>query len=333
MDITEILEKLCKSGGVSGDETETSEIALSYLKEYDKNAFIKNGSVFGKIGNGGKKILLDAHIDRIGFIVTSITDDGFIKVANCGGIDKRLLPALPVKIYGNKTIDGVFVSVPPHLASEEKPLAVNEMYIDTGYSKEELEKIVSLGDTISFDTTFKKLLGNRVSGSALDDRSGVVAILYALELLKNENLNCELRILFSTEEEVGERGATTGAFYLNPDIAIAVDVSFAYASGEKEDKCGKMGKGVMIGISPSLDRELSHTLISIAKEKNIPYQTEVMNGRTGTNADRFSVNREGACSSTLSIPLKYMHTPTEIIDTDDIVSVSKLIAEYVKGVK
>ena len=207
------------------------------------------------------------------------------------------------------------------------------MYIDTGYSKEELEKIVSLGDTISFDTTFKKLLGNRVSGSALDDRSGVVAILYALELLKNENLNCELQILFSTEEEVGERGATTGAFYLNPDIAIAVDVSFAYASGEKEDKCGKMGKGAMIGISPSLDRELSHTLISIAKEKNIPYQTEVMNGRTGTNADRFSVNREGACASTLSIPLKYMHTPTEIVDTDDIVSVSRLIAEYVKGVK
>ncbi|MBP0959187.1 MAG: M20/M25/M40 family metallo-hydrolase [Oscillospiraceae bacterium] len=243
------------------------------------------------------------------------------------------------EIYGKSIIEigaqlcGVFVSVPPHLASEEKPLAVNEMYIDTGYSKEELEKIVSLGDTISFDTTFKKLLGNRVSGSALDDRSGVVAILYALEFLKNENLNCELQILFSTEEEVGERGAATGAFYLNPDIAIAVDVSFAYASGEKEDKCGKMGKGVMIGISPSLDRELSHTLISIAKEKNIPYQTEVMNGRTGTNADRFSVNRKGAKASTLSIPLKYMHTPTEIIDTEDIVSVSKLIAEYVKGVK
>lgn len=332
MDIIEILEKLCKSGGVSGDENEASEIALSYLKKYDENAFIKNGSVFGKIGKGGKKVLLDAHIDRIGFIVTSLTDDGFIKVANCGGIDKRLLPALPVKIYGKKTINGTFVSVPPHLSSEEKPLAVDEMYIDTGYEKEELEKIVSKGDTVSFDTSFKKLMGDRVSGSALDDRSGVAAILYALELLKEEEINCELQILFSTEEEVGERGAATGAYYLNPDIAIAVDVSFAYASGEKEDKCGKMSGGAMIGISPSLDRELSHTLIGIAKEKNIPYQTEVMNGRTGTNADRFSVNREGAKSSTISIPLKYMHTPTEIVDIKDIISVSELIAEYVKGV-
>lgn len=333
LDINNVLKALCSEGGVSGNEKAAAEVALSYLKKYDENAFIKNNSVFATIGNGEKKVLLDAHIDRIGFIVTHITEDGFLKVAPCGGIDKRFLPALQLIIHGKKDIAGTVVSIPPHLASDNKPLDFDEVYIDTGYSKEEVEKIVSLGDNVSFFSPFAELLGTRVSASALDDRSGVAVILYALELLSGEDLNCTLQILFSSEEEVGERGAATGAFSFNPDIAIAVDVSFAYASGEKEEKCGKMGKGAMIGIAPSLDRELSNELINIAKEKNIPYQIEVMNGRTGTNADRFAINREGALSSTISIPLKYMHTPVEVVDTKDIISCAELIAEYVKGVK
>lgn len=334
MDTKNVLKLLTEVYGVSGDESEAANIALGLLKVYDKDARIIKGNVIGKIGgSAAPKILLDAHIDQIGLIVTHITDDGFIKVSNCGGIDRRLLHAQRVKIHGKKTIDGVIVSTPPHLSSgEEAVMKMDEVYIDAGYDKKSLEEIVSQGDRITFFSSFESLAGGRVSCTSLDDRSGVASILYALEQLKDETLPFEVDVMFSTQEEIGERGAKIGAFTLDPDVALAVDVSFAYATGEKEDKCGKMGEGVMIGISPSLDRDLSDRLIETAKKKNIPYQVEVMSGRTETNADMFSVNRDGAAAATLSIPLKYMHTPTEVVQISDVENVGQLIAEYVRGV-
>lgn len=334
MNITKCLEQLSSATGVSGEEKNACDTALKMLKKYDSNAFVKNGSVIGKIGKGKTMVLLDAHIDQVGLIVTYITDDGFIKVSNCGGIDRRLLPAQRVKIHGKKTIDGVIVSTPPHLADDDsKAMKWTDVMIDTGYTGDELREIVSLGDRITFVGEFEKLLGDRVTGVAMDDRSGVAAILYALSLIDAEKLGCTVAVLFSSQEEVGERGAKTAAFGINPDIALAVDVSFAYAVGEKEEKCGKLGEGVMIGIAPTLDRELYEELTALAKKKKIPYQIEVMSGQTGTNADQFSVNREGASAVTLSIPLRYMHTPVEIVDINDIKATGKLIAEYVRGVK
>lgn len=137
-------------------------------------------------------------------------------------------------------------------------------------------------------------------------------------------------MIFSSQEELGERGAAIGAFEINPDIAIAVDVSFAFAKGENEQKCGYLGKGPMIGISPSLSKEISHKFIDTAKNSKIPYQLEVMNGLTSTNADRYSVNREGAESCTVSIPLRNMHTPVEVIDISDVEFTGKLLAEFIK---
>ena len=138
--------------------------------------------------------------------------------------------------------------------------------------------------------------------------------------------------LFSTQEELGERGACIGAFDIDPDIALAVDVSFGRVLGDKESESGELGKGPMIGISPSLSREVSNKLIDICKEKNIPWQPEVMSGLTSTNADRFSVNKCGCKACTVSIPLKYMHTPAEIIDTRDVKETGRLLAEYIRSV-
>lgn len=335
MDIKKILEKLCNVKGVSGNETRACETALELLKNYCPDAHIKNSCVIGTFGEfipERPHVLIDAHIDQIGMIVTYITDEGFIKFSNVGGLDLRLLPAQQVEIHGKKDIKGVVCSVPPHLSPDKSVPDSDGFAIDTGYSKAELEKIVSLGDFISFCGDFEELLENRITGLALDDRCGVASVLYALDELKNSSLKCNLTILFSSQEELGERGAKISAFEINPDIALAVDVSFGYCSGDDEYKSGKLGKGAMIGISPSLSREVSDALINTAKENNIPCQLEIMNGLTSTNADQFSVNRCGSKACTVSIPLRYMHTPVEVIDVKDVKLTGKLIAEYLKGV-
>lgn len=334
MNLKETVIALSEAAGASGNEENAALTALEMLKEYCPDAEIKNGNVVGTLGNfieGLPSLLIDAHLDQIGFIVTYITDDGFVKVGNLGGIDRRLLPAQQVVIHGKQDIKGIICSVPPHLSDGENGvLAIDDVAIDTGMTKSELEKIVSYGDSITFDVKCRELLGGRITGGALDDRCGIASVLYALELLKDCKTKYNITVLFSAQEELGERGAKIGAYEINPDVALAVDVSFAYAVGETESKCGYLAKGPMIGISPSLSREISEKLISAAEKNNIPYQLEVMNGLTSTNADRFSVNREGAKACTVSIPLRYMHTPVEVIDIEDVRLTGQLIAEFAK---
>lgn len=297
MDIKKTVVRLSEAAGASGNESMAAELALDMLKKYCPDAEIKNGNVIGKFGKFNESLLslvLDAHIDQIGMIVTYITDEGFLKIGNLGGIDRRLLPAQQVVIHGKRDIKGVICSVPPHLSSgKSEVISFSDAAVDTGMTKSELEEIVSYGDTITFDVKCRSLIGSRITGGALDDRCGVASILYALELLKDQKTAYNVTVIFSAQEELGERGAAVGAFEINPDIAIAVDVSFAFAKGENEQKCGYLGKGPMIGISPSLSKEISHKLIDTAKNCKIPYQIEVMNGLTSTNADRYSVNREG----------------------------------------
>ncbi|MBR6669396.1 MAG: M20/M25/M40 family metallo-hydrolase, partial [Ruminococcus sp.] len=311
--------------------------ALALLKEYCPDAYIKNGNVIGKFGSFSDNrphILLDAHIDQVGMIVTYITDEGFIKIGNVGGLDRRLLPAQQVTIHGSKQIKGVICSVPPHLTKgKSSVLKIEDVAIDTGYSKKELEKIVMQGDMVTFDTVYTELINDRITASALDDRCGIASILYALELLKNTSLNCNVTVLFSAQEELGERGAKIACYEINPDIALAVDVSFGYTCGDTEHECGKLSEGAMIGISPSLSKEISDALINTAKNNDIPYQLEVMSGLTSTNADRFSVSRNGVKACTVSIPLRYMHTPVEVIDVKDVELTGKLIAQYLKEVQ
>lgn len=334
MDIKNTVVMLSEAAGASGNESLAAELALDMLKKYCPDAEIKNGNVIGKFGKFNESLpslVLDAHIDQIGMIVTYITDEGFVKIGNLGGIDRRLLPAQQVVIHGKRDIKGVICSVPPHLSSgKDEVISFSDAAVDTGMTKSELEEIISYGDTITFDVKCRSLIGSRITGGALDDRCGVASILYALELLKDQKIAYNVTVIFSAQEELGERGAAIGAFEINPDIAIAVDVSFAFAKGENEQKCGYLGKGPMIGISPSLSKEISHKLIDTAKNSKIPYQLEVMNGLTSTNADRYSVNREGAESCTVSIPLRNMHTPVEVIDISDVELTGKLLAEFIK---
>lgn len=336
LELKNVIFDLSAADGVSGEESCAAQCALKYLKNYTDNCFIKNGNVIGNFGDRKKctpHILIDAHIDQVGLIVTNIYESGFIGFSNVGGIDRRLLPAQQVCIHGKKKLAGVVCSTPPHLSgSDNKINKIEDFYIDTGMSFEAVSNIVEPGDRITFASMPKKLLNDRITGPALDDRSGVSSILYALELLRNQKYECSFSVVFSAQEELGERGAKIAAFDIDPDIALAVDVSFAYCLGDREYECGKMGQGPMIGISPSLSREISDNLIEISKNENIPYQLEVMNGLTSTNADQFSVNRTGCKACTVSIPLKYMHTPSEIIQIDDVENTGRLIAAYIRSV-
>ena len=336
LELKNVIFDLSSADGVSGEESCAAQYALKYLKNYTDDCFIKNGNVIGNFGNrknGTPHILIDAHIDQVGLIVTNIYESGFIGFSNVGGIDRRLLPAQQVCIHGKKKLAGVVCSTPPHLSgSDNKINKIEDFYIDTGMSFEAESNIVEPGDRITFASMPKELLNDRITGPALDDRSGVASILYALELLRNQKYECSFSVTFSAQEELGERGAKIAAFDIDPDIALAVDVSFAYCLGDREYECGKMGQGPMIGISPSLSREISDKLIEISKNENIPYQLEVMNGLTSTNADQFSVNRTGCKACTVSIPLKYMHTPSEIIQIDDVENTGRLIAAYIRSV-
>lgn len=335
MDLKKTILELSAVCGVSGEEDCACAYALEKLKNYTDDAYIKNGNVIGNFGERKEEvphILLDAHIDQVGLIVTHIYESGFLGISNIGGIDRRLLPAQQVVIHGMEKLSGVICSTPPHLSDDDKKVnKIDEFFIDTGLSFEQVSKIVSHGDKISFVSPPQELLNNRITGCALDDRCGVASILYALELLKNENYNCSFTVLFSAQEELGERGAAIGAFDINPDIALAVDVSFGRCLGDKEYETGELGKGPMIGISPCLSKEVSDKLQQVSEQENIPYQPEVMNGLTSTNADRFSVNRAGCKACTVSIPLKYMHTPAEIIQTDDVENTGRLIAAYIRS--
>lgn len=334
MNTKDLIFELINSVGVSGDEFSASKEAEKMLSEYCRTEVDYFGNVIGFLGEKDDKkptLLLDAHIDEIGFIVTYITDDGFLKVSNCGGIDRRLLLAQQVTVFGKEKISGVITSTPPHLEDDDKKVPkIDDIYIDTGLSKEECEKIVSLGDRVIIANSPVCLQGDRISGKSLDDRCGVAVILKALEMVKGKKLPVNVAVCFSAQEETGERGAKISAFKIKPDYAVAIDVSFALTADDKEYKCGKLGKGAMIGIAPSLSKDFSNRLINLAKSEEIPYQLEIMNGETGTNADCIGVTANGVKTVTVSVPLKYMHTPVEVISLSDIDNTAKLIAKLLE---
>ncbi len=328
-----ILSRLTEAVGVSGDENTASYTASEMLKKYGEvHVEESTGNVFLKrdgYNESKPTVLLDAHIDEIGMTVSYITDDGFLKVSNCGGLDRRVLLAQQVTVYGSEKLTGVVTSTPPHLEKDSTVVPeIDDIYIDLGFDKEQAEKLVSLGDKVLIENELVSLNGDRVTAKSLDDRAGCAAIIRTLELIKGKELYCNTVVTFSSQEEVGERGVQTAAYTTAPDFAVVVDVSFAKTHGESAEDCGELGKGPMIGFAPSLSRKMSEDLVRTAKQEGIPYQTEVMNGKTGTNADVIGVTRNGVQTVTVSIPEKHMHTPVEIVDLQDIENTARLIAGY-----
>lgn len=331
MDILKVLEDLTSCAGVPGDERAACGTALKYLNKYGRTYTDRLGNIICEIDGKGSGILLDAHIDRVGLVVTSITPEGFLHVGLCGGIDERTLSAQQVTVYSKKEIKGVIISTPPHLqGGEEKKIPeIGEVLVDIGMNFEQASDVVQPGDRITVDSKFLRLSGDRVSCGAFDDRCGMASILYALEILKNKCCDRKITVAFSTREEVGGSGAKVVSYSADAEECLAVDVSFAKTPDSAAEECGVLGGGPMIGVAASLDEEVSDKLKLLAAEKRIPYQLEIMGGRTGTNADSMSVSGKGYRSGLVSIPLRYMHTGVEVISVSDIENTGLLLAEYI----
>lgn len=329
MNLKDTLFKLSLVDGV-GNLRDASDLAFAELSKHCKTQKCDNLTVLGFLrGESDYTLMLDAHIDQIAMVVTNVDDNGFLIVAKSGGIDLRALPARRVTVHGKQRVDAVFCSTPPHLASGEVEYDdISKLKIDTLLG-DKARELISVGDYVTFAEEPFCLLDERVAGRSFDDRAAVVCLIEVARRLKTEKLPFNIAFVLSDGEELGMRGVRTAAFKVNPDEAIAVDVSFGDGIGISSEECGNLGKGGMIGIAPSLDREISKKLIAVAKDKNIPYQTETMGSTTGTNADMISVNREGVRTCTLSIPLRNMHTEVECLDLKDLEYVCDLICAYI----
>ncbi|MBQ3919655.1 MAG: M42 family peptidase [Oscillospiraceae bacterium] len=333
-ELSRLIMKLADESGVSGSERAFAEKLCTLMKRYTDDVSIISGNVIANFGRRGDKphVLIDAHLDKVGFICTDVRDDGFIAADTLGGLDMRCMPAQRVVIHGKEDIHGVICTLPPHLKKSDEVMAKDQIYIDTGLSPESAAELISRGDGISYEASCTKLMGGRICGAALDDRCGIASVIAAVDELKySDVMPYTFTVMFSVQEELHEKGACVGAYTVDPDISIAVDVSFAMSPGENVKKCSALGSGCMIGVSPTLDKALSDGFIRYCREHDIPFTYEVMSGTTGTDADRFSVNRGGSCAATLSIPLRYMHLPCEVIDPADCMAVSQLIAAFLRG--
>ncbi len=331
MDTSKLCFDLADQVGTSGDERAASAFALDELKKYMNAEIDTLGNVRGTTGNRGTHILLDAHIDQIGLVVRGIDDKGFILVDKVGGPDERVLVGAEVLVHGKETLFGVICSTPPHLLKDDDKKAgvnVKKIAVDVGFSKKEVEEIVEIGDRITLRNSQLSLMNNNIVSGAFDDRCSVAAILRALEITAGKIDNITVSVLFSSMEETGGSGAKTGTFSLMPDYAIAVDVGFGDDPYTEKSSVIDLGKGPSIGISPTLDRAFTKELVVICKEKAIPYQHDVMGGRTGTNADSINNTGKGVKTALLSVPLRYMHTGIEVINIDDIENTARVIAEY-----
>ncbi len=336
MELKETLRALCLSQGVNGQSGAADEAAARLAAYCDRVERDRLGSVIGWRRDDGDEsrpvLLLEAHIDQVGFVVTGVEETaggGFLRVASAGGADNRVLTAAEVVVYGDRPYAGVFCSVPPHLGGGDLP-SVNERYIDVGMTAEAAREHISVGSRVGFRPRYSPLLGERVAATSLDDRSGVAVILRCLELLDGETLPWRVAAAFATGEEIGLRGAAPVGFSVAPDAAVATDVSFAMMPQEKPEECGRLGDGPMIGVAPSLDAAFSRRMAALARAEGIPFQYEGMGETTGTDADRLGISRGGVRMALLSIPQRYMHTAAEVVDLRDVENTARLMAAFAR---
>ena len=328
----EILKKLCIDKGVSGSETEMLDVIKELVGDFAEVSADGMGDILVTMGdkNAKKHIMLDAHVDRIGLVVTYINENGFIKAEPVGGIDLRTLQSSAVKVLGKENILGVICTMPPHLSKNDDELSKDKIWIDTGLSADEVKKLVSLGDKIIVCSEFRELLNNQVAVSALDNRAGCAVLVKCAELLKDKNLPCRLSLVFSVQEETSELGAGISAYSLEPNEAVVVDVGFAKQDGVPDEKSGKIGCGAIISISPVLSKKVTDKIKDIAKRLDMECDYEVCGGATGTNADKISSSRGGIMTGCISIPEKNMHTQVEVVSLDDMEKIAELLSIYVQ---
>lgn len=329
------LFELCGEHLPSGFEGGASNVKELLTPLVDECTADRAGNMIGfrKAGlQNAKKVLLDAHLDEIGLIVTKIDDHGFIHFTNLAGFSSSCLPAATVTVKGVRTLPGVVATLPPHLLTAEeckKQLPMNKLVIDIGYSADRARQLVRVGDPIVLRQSCNDLLNNRISGKALDNRVGVAILLDVLNTLRKIPLQVDLYTVFSAGEEFSGFGASHAAWEIAPDEAVVVDVTHGTSIGTPDSKAFALGSGAVIGISPVLNGGVTARLMEMAEQHKIPYEREAMGGRTGTNSDRIAVSRSGVATGLVSVPLRYMHSGCEVVDLADMQACSRLLSRYI----
>lgn len=339
MDKRQIIRYLSALHGTSGYEFRISDkIAALFSNGCDEVKTDALGNVIGikRCGRkGAPMVMAEAHMDEIGLMITDIDDRGFLRFTSIGGIDARILPAKQVTVHGTRDIPGIIGAKPPHITSaaeRSKAVPIKDLYIDTGYNKDEAEKIVSVGDTVTFCDKFCPLGDKFISTKSQDDRTSVAVLLFVMERLKKVKLNFDVCFCACVQEEVGRRGAKTAAFGIDPTFAIAVDVCHASTPDASADTF-KSGSGTVVSVGPNIHPSLSKKAIEILDEKRIPYSIDVDGGDTGTDAWAIQVARSGIPTLLFSLPLRYMHTMAETVSIDDIDATADAIFEMLANIE
>ena len=333
MDVAAFLEEVCALPGHSGMEgAVAARVAEEFSKYADDVRIDKLGNVRAVMGNRGPRVLVCAHMDEVGMIVTAIEDNGFVRFWQIGGIDPRILPGSEVTVFGREALYGVIGAMPPHLSNGPlKAAGLNDLAIDLGLPKEEVEKKVRVGDPISFRVPMTRLMNQRAAFKTFDDRACVTSMIVAMEELKNVDLGCRVEFCATVQEEVGSRGAMVAAWDSQPDLAVAFDVCHATTPSTDPWDTMPIDK-VGLGMGPTIHPAMFARMRDTAKALHVDVQVDPSSGRTYTDADNIMQSRMGVPTALLSLPLSYMHTMVETISLDACKEAGRLLAGFLRGV-
>ena len=340
-DFAPFLKSLLSAPGLSGYEAPVAGlIEAEWRPLVDEISRSRIGSLQAlKKGNGeGKRpaIMLTAHMDAIGLIVTQIVD-GLLRITEMGGIDVRVLPGTPVNVHSaDEVLFGVIVqpsarALPASLG--DNPVGLDYLFVDIGLSHERAIQKVKIGDLVSFATEPVELAGDTISGHSLDNRASVVALTIALRELQGTSHAWDVWAVATAQEEENLSGAATSAFGLHPDLAIAVDVTFAKGPGANDWQTFSLGKGPTLGFGPNIHPFLYKKLKELAERLEIPHAAEALPRHSGTDAYALQIAAEGIPTAVIGIPLRYMHTPVEVVAYKDIQRTGRLIAGFIAALE
>ena len=275
--------------------------------------------------------LVDAHFDEVGMMVTDILDGGFLKFTQIGGLSLSVLQAADVIIYGKQTLRGVITSTPPHLCdSSDKLAAIEDLLIDTGYSKEALEEIAPVGTPVGFAPVYSEMLSGTIVGKSFDNKACGAVCAEAIASIDRSDLPCDVALMLSSFEETSRLGGVaSGVYALDPDYAVVTDVNLARVPDTKNYETVPMFEGISIAVSTATDRALTLASERLCKEKNIPHTMTAAPSSTGTNSPTVNLTGRGIPVVDIGLPLKNMHTYNETISLNDAESLYSFIREFV----
>jgi endoglucanase len=323
---TELLSEICETAGAPGHEQRVREIVLREVKPLVDEVSIDNmGNVIAvKKGLQSKKVMIAAHMDEIGFIVTHIDEKGFIYFHTLGGFDPKTLTAQRVIIHGTEDVMGVMGGKPIHLmnaADRAKVPTIKDYFIDTGRSKKELEKIISVGDTITRSSEFIQM-GNCFNCKSLDNRVSVFILIEMLREIKNKP-SYDIYAVFTVQEEIGIRGANVSAMHINPDFGFGLDTTIAWDTpgSTKQEQVSALGQGACIKVMDSstvCDYRMVKYMKEIANKKKIKTQLEILPAGGTDTAGIQRMNPGGCITGAVSIPTRHIHQAIEMVHKDDV---------------